>query len=182
MTDEYEFPMYMMVVSVPASYFADIKWGMALLASQLRDSFFEAKSNSVGPCLALVNRGHSPAHILAPEVPVVEEDYNGNYALTLVISEQSHEEVRWALLGILEQTELETTDFVGGIITMEESSNRSSGECLFQVIQVGDWIQCRVHPFRRGKLGKPIAIGSPIVDENESGKVDIAAIFDELDN
>ena len=175
----------LLVGQVYKSDFEDTPCGMGLLASQLRDSFFITQVDEAGPCLALVNVSNSPGPLISEEVPEIPSSAKGDeesYVLTILASDDSSKETQRLLQSIWEKIIQESSDLLGGVFTLEGFSKPSNTQALFQVIKTtSGWEQYRIHPFERDTDGKPTPIATPLVEDNESGPINLRELFKNKD-
>ena len=171
-----------LVGKVPILTFEEDQSGIALLASQFRDSFFETQLETAGPCLALVTKYSPPAEQISEEIPDVPSEILGddsNYVVTIVVSDELIPEAKVVLQTIWDQVSAGAEDYLGGVLTIEGFSLKAKKSALFQILKTkkASWEQYRIHPFLRDDDGNPHPTGAPLVDDNESGPVDLQALF-----
>jgi len=176
-------PLEILLGHVPVFTFEDQTCGLCLLASQLRDSFFELQREEAGPSLAIVTKNCSPARIISeciPELPVEGLGDSENYVVTILASAAFTGYVQRTLFEIWARIEVgkEVPDLIGGILTIE-GVYKGSKKALYQVIKLENgWAQYRVHPFSRDDSGVASLVGTPIVEGTEDGPLDFTAFLE----
>ena len=178
--EESRFVMEIMVGQIPIETFEDVKCGLGLLASQLRDSFFDIQLEESGPCLALVSKKASPASIISDQIPRMPEGVGDpeNYVVTILSCHEVTPEITSALQNTWQRVAHEVDDLLGGIFTLEGPYLDTENQALFQVIKsTAGWEQYRVHPFSRDDSGNAIPYGTTLVEDNEEGPVDPSVMF-----
>lgn len=158
--------MSVVVGSISSNSFEDPKFGVALLASQIRDSFFEVQTEHSLPTLALISKSASPLKAIDSDAEEtyknISVDGTSHYLLSMFTCEEETLESIQCMKTMWSDVSDSCDDFIGGIFTIEFVSDTESA--LIQVIKVNGWSQLRKHPFVRTDTFVH-EIGNPLVEE-----------------
>lgn len=168
---------------VEAPNFVEPSFGVSLLASQFRDSFFETQTEIAGPSLALVTRENPPSSLVSEDMPIPDDlvGDDAHFLVTILVSNECAPESKILLQNIWTQVAKETPDYIGGVLTLEGISVKAKKSALFQMLRTQpSWEQYRIHPFSRDVEGIPQPIDIPIVDDNDKGPIDLHSLIQGL--
>jgi hypothetical protein len=141
------------------------EFGLALMASQIRDTFFLSKNFSEAEAsLILLSKDVSPMERLlilgTPDMEVYDpRDCPEDFIVTAMAGEQIH-----MLLPVVWESIHESEGFIGGVLTRVV---KSSGQLALvqHLISEADWEQFGIYPFTATPTG--LLQGTPLVEDND---------------